>query len=42
MTAGWPLFAAVGAAVGSLTGLFGVGGSSIATPLLSLLGVPGE
>jgi uncharacterized membrane protein YfcA len=27
--------------IGSLTGLFGVGGSSVATPLLSVLGVPG-
>jgi uncharacterized membrane protein YfcA len=32
---------AAGAALGTLTGLFGVGGASIATPLLSLLGVPG-
>lgn len=30
-----------GAAIGSLTGIFGVGGSAIATPVLSLLGVPG-
>lgn len=37
----WPVFVAAGAAVGMLTGFFGVGGSSIATPLLSLLGVPG-
>jgi len=37
----WPVFVAAGAAVGLLTGFFGVGGSSIATPLLSLLGVPG-
>jgi uncharacterized membrane protein YfcA len=29
-----------GVAIGSLTGLFGVGGSAIATPLLSTLGVP--
>jgi len=35
-----PVFALAGAVIGSLTGLFGVGGSSIATPLLSLLGVP--
>lgn len=27
--------------LGALSGLFGVGGSSLATPLLSLLGVPG-
>lgn len=31
---------ASGAAVGALMGLFGVGGSSVATPLLSLAGVP--
>ena len=31
----------MGAVLGSLSGLFGVGGSSLATPLLSLLGVPG-
>lgn len=37
----WPFFVLAGAALGTLTGLFGVGGSSIATPLLSLLGVPG-
>ena len=36
----WPVFVVAGALIGSLTGLFGVGGSSIATPLLSLLGVP--
>jgi len=36
----WPWFSAAGAAVGTLFGLFGVGGSSFATPLLSLLGVP--
>jgi uncharacterized membrane protein YfcA len=30
---------AVGAAIGVLIGLFGVGGSSVATPLLSLVGV---
>jgi uncharacterized protein len=29
-----------GALIGALTGLFGVGGSSIATPILSVLGVP--
>lgn len=29
-----------GAAIGSLTGFFGIGGSAIATPLLSILGVP--
>lgn len=37
----WPVFVAAGAAIGTLTGFFGVGGSSIATPLLSVLGVPG-
>ena len=31
----------VGAALGALSGIFGVGGSSIATPLLAILGVPG-
>lgn len=36
----WPAFVVAGAAIGMLTGLFGVGGSSIATPLLSVLGVP--
>lgn len=35
-----PAIAAAGVAVGGLMGLFGVGGSSVATPLLSLLGVP--
>jgi uncharacterized membrane protein YfcA len=35
-----PVFVLAGAAIGTLTGLFGVGGSSVATPLLSLLGVP--
>jgi uncharacterized membrane protein YfcA len=34
------VFVLAGALIGSLTGLFGVGGSAIATPLLSLLGVP--
>lgn len=33
--------AAAGMAVGSLFGLFGVGGSAFATPALALLGVPG-
>jgi len=36
----WPVFVLAGALIGLLTGLFGVGGSSVATPLLSLLGVP--
>ncbi|MGI8686196.1 MAG: sulfite exporter TauE/SafE family protein [Acidimicrobiales bacterium] len=39
--AAWPWLSAAGALVGLLFGLFGVGGSSFATPLLSLLGVPG-
>ena len=37
----WPVFVLAGVLIGSLTGLFGVGGSSVATPLLSVLGVPG-
>lgn len=37
----WPAFVVAGVAIGMLTGLFGVGGSSVATPLLSLMGVPG-
>ena len=37
----WPAFVAAGGAIGLLLGLFGVGGSSVATPVLSLLGVPG-
>jgi uncharacterized protein len=36
----WPVFVGAGAVIGGLTGLFGVGGSSIATPMLALLGVP--
>jgi uncharacterized membrane protein YfcA len=36
----WPAFVLVGAIVGALTGLFGIGGSSVATPMLALLGVP--
>lgn len=36
----WPAFVVAGAAIGMLTGLFGVGGSSMATPLLAILGVP--
>ncbi len=35
-----PVFVLAGALIGLLTGVFGVGGSSVATPLLSLLGVP--
>ena len=37
----WPAVTAAGAVVGVLFGLFGVGGSSFATPALGLLGVPG-
>lgn len=36
-----PVMALAGLAVGVAMGLFGVGGSSVATPLLSLLGAPG-
>ncbi|MEA2901775.1 MAG: uncharacterized protein QOH36_1662 [Actinomycetota bacterium] len=36
----WPLVVLAGAAIGLLMGFFGVGGSSVATPLLALLGVP--
>jgi uncharacterized membrane protein YfcA len=37
----WPFIVLGGLAVGVAMGLFGVGGSSVATPVLSLLGVPG-
>jgi uncharacterized membrane protein YfcA len=37
----WFVLVLAGAVIGALTGIFGVGGSSIATPVLSLLGVPG-
>lgn len=37
----WPAVSAAGLIVGVLFGLFGVGGSSFATPALGLLGVPG-
>ena len=37
----WPEIAGAGAVVGVLFGIFGVGGSSFATPVLGLLGVPG-
>jgi uncharacterized membrane protein YfcA len=37
----WPAVTAAGLVVGVLFGLFGVGGSSFATPALGLLGVPG-
>jgi uncharacterized membrane protein YfcA len=36
----WPEITLVGVGVGLLMGIFGVGGSSVATPVLSLLGVP--
>ena len=38
----WPEVTAAGAVVGTLFGLFGVGGSSFATPVLGLMGVPGR
>jgi Sulfite exporter TauE/SafE len=37
----WPCIVLAGAGVGVCTGLFGVGGSSVATPVLALLGAPG-
>ena len=37
----WPEITAVGLAVSVLFGVFGVGGSSFATPALGLIGVPG-
>ena len=37
----WFEFICAGIAIGILIGLFGVGGSSVATPVLSVLGVPG-
>ncbi|MHB8670525.1 MAG: sulfite exporter TauE/SafE family protein [Acidimicrobiales bacterium] len=37
----WPEVTVAGAVIGLLFGLFGVGGSSFATPVLGLLGVPG-
>ncbi len=37
----WPYIVLAGAGVGICTGLFGVGGSSVATPVLALLGAPG-
>lgn len=36
----WPVITLAGVVVGGLMGVFGVGGSSVATPVLSLLGVP--
>ena len=37
----WPVITLAGVGIGLLMGFFGVGGSSVATPVLSLLGVPG-
>jgi uncharacterized membrane protein YfcA len=37
----WPFISLAGVGIGLLMGFFGVGGSSVSTPLLSLLGVPG-
>jgi uncharacterized membrane protein YfcA len=37
----WPYLTLAGLLIGALMGFFGVGGSSVATPVLSLLGVPG-
>lgn len=37
----WPLISLAGLVIGALMGFFGVGGSSVATPILSLLGVSG-
>lgn len=37
----WPFIVVAGLAVGLCMGLFGVGGSSVATPVLALLGTPG-
>jgi uncharacterized membrane protein YfcA len=36
----WLLIAAIGAAAGFLGGMFGKGGSAVATPLLAFIGVP--
>ncbi len=36
----WPTAVLAGCCIGLLMGFFGVGGSSVATPVLSLLGVP--
>lgn len=37
----WPSVTAAGLVIGTLFGIFGVGGSSFGTPVLGLLGVPG-
>ena len=39
--AAWPFIILAGVGVGVCMGLFGVGGSSVATPVLALLGAPG-
>jgi len=36
----WPLVVLAGVGIGTLMGFFGVGGSSVATPVLSMLGLP--
>ncbi|MEA2825652.1 MAG: uncharacterized protein QOG43_91 [Actinomycetota bacterium] len=36
----WPLVVLAGFAIGLLMGFFGVGGASVATPLLAILGIP--
>lgn len=41
MTAAWPVVTGVGLGIGVVSGLFGLGGSSFATPALALLGLPG-
>lgn len=41
LMAPWPVISLAGGAIGALMGFFGVGGSSVATPVLSLLGVGG-
>jgi uncharacterized protein len=41
VVAPWPWFVLAGVGVGGMFGLFGVGGGSLATPVLALLGVPG-
>src|SRR5437870_3464694 len=37
----WPVTVLAGVVIGVLMGVFGVGGSSVTTPVLSLLGAPG-
>jgi uncharacterized membrane protein YfcA len=37
----WPVITLAGLGIGGLMGFFGVGGSSVATPILAILGVPG-